>query len=387
VTVRHPIAAGETLSRILSRYDVASREATEWCRAASQKANLRRLVPGRHVALSFAGGELTTLQFPTDDEHNLVVTRISGSELNARIEALPAQTRIVGARGIVEGTFYRAAQQASVPEAVISSMVDLLAWKIDFSTDVRPGDHFRVLYEHRVAPDGRPLRPGRIVAAEYEGARRSAQAFLYEDEAGESVYLDAQARRVERAFLRYPLEFTRITSTFSHSRFHPILKRRRPHRGVDFAAPQGTPVRSIGKGTVRLAGWKGGLGRTVEVDHGDGVVSVYGHLRRIRSGIRPGAKVGRGEVVGAVGMTGLATGPHLHFALFERGRYVNPLKTRGWTPRVVKVDMRKFEVVRSELASQLRSIPGSYRLASSTPPVALSAVAQARQLGSIVLTL
>jgi murein DD-endopeptidase MepM/ murein hydrolase activator NlpD len=387
VTLRHLIARGETLGRILSRYGIPDREARDWCKAASRKANLRRLTPGRNVDLSFVGSKLEELQFAIDDERDLVVTRTDDPQLQVRVESVSVQLRVMGARALVEGTFYDAAQQAGLPDAVISSMVDILGWKIDFNADVLPGDYFRVLYEHRVAPDGRPLKPGRVLAVDYSGGKRSAQAFLYTSESGEDVYLDADGKPLDRVFLRYPLEFTRISSTFSHSRFHPILHQVRPHEGVDFAAPSGTPVRAIGSGVVRLAGWKGGLGRTVEIDHGEGLVSVYGHLSDVRQSIRPGAKVARGDIVGSVGMSGLATGPHLHFGLFDGARYVNPLNMSGTISSVTKVNYGEFDLARNDLVNQLRSIPGSYRPAPSTPPVALSDVAQARQLGAVVLTL
>jgi murein DD-endopeptidase MepM/ murein hydrolase activator NlpD len=387
VTVRHSIARGETLSQILARYGIPDREAQEWCKEASRKANLRRLTPGRSIDLSFSGSKLQELQFAINDERDLVVARTDGSRLRASIASLPVQLRVMGACGLVEGTFYDAAMQAGLPDAVISSMVDILGWKIDFNADVLPGDYFRVLYEHRVDCDGRPLKPGRVVAVDYSGGKRSAQAFLYTNEAGEDVYLDAEGNPLDRVFLRYPLEFTRITSTFSHARFHPILHQVRPHEGVDFAAPAGTPVRAIGSGVVRLAGWKGGLGRTVEIDHGDGLVSVYGHLSYVRQGIRPGAKVPRGEIVGAVGMSGLATGPHLHFALFDGARFVNPLNMSGRIASIAQVNHKGFDLVRNDLVDQMRSIPGNYRPTPSTPPVALSDVAQARQLGAVALTL
>jgi murein DD-endopeptidase MepM/ murein hydrolase activator NlpD len=265
-------------------------------------------------------------------------------------------------------------------------MVDLLAWRVDFNSDVRPGDHFRVLYQQRVAPDGRHLKPGRILAVEYTGRKSSAEAFLYKTDSGKVTYLNKEGKAVERAFLRYPLEFTRISSNFSYSRFHPILKRRRRHLGVDFAAPTGTPVRSVGAGTVKVSGWQGGLGRAVKIDHGGGLVTVYGHLRRINRGIQRGARVERGQTIGAVGMSGMATGPHLHFAVFDRGRYVNPLRLKA-APTVVKVDLENFESTRDELASRLRTIPGICPLVLSTPPVTLSAVAQAWQFNSVLLTL
>lgn len=385
--VNEIIGADGDLVGILSRYGLSTAEIRAWSDEVDRRWNLRRLMAGTPVTLSFVGGKLAELRVVVDDDSEIAVSRTRGEMLAGRIDVLPVQVRILGASGVVQSTFYDAMLEAGVPDPIISSMVDAMAWKIDFEADVHQGDYFRLLYEYRMTSEGRPLKPGRLLAAEYSGKVRSARVFLYTDESGESLYVDGEGNPVEPIFLRYPLEFTRITSAFSHSRFHPILKQRRPHEGVDFAAPSGTPVRAIGKGTVLTAGWKGGLGRTVEIDHGNGLVSVYGHLRDYRSGIRPGASVARGQIVGDVGTTGLTTGPHLHFAIFDRGRYVNPLTMSARTSSMVKVNLGVFRRTQRELARQMRDVPAAQRSAASTPPVALSDVAQARQLGVVALTL
>lgn len=381
----HAIRAGETLSGILSQYRVSAEEIGRWCEAIRRKMNPRRLAAGQQLTLSFEDGGLSELRYVLDGERHLVVRRNDGMDLEVEVEARPVDIRVVGARGVVGQSFYGAAKRAGVPDRIISAMADLLGWKIDFTTQVHAGDRFRVLYEQRFTPDGELLGPGRILAADFIGQARAAAAFLYEDESGESVYLDAQGQAVERTFLRYPLEFTRITSAFSYSRFHPILKRRRPHLGVDFAAPPGTPIRAIGGGKVRFAGWKGGFGRHVEIDHGDGFASAYSHLRGIN--VKRGSRVRQGETIGWLGQTGLATGPHLHFAIFDKGRYVNPMGLKD-RHRPVQVSAKRFAVAHAELVHQLRAIPGGLnRAISSTPPIAVSAVAQVRHLGPVVLTL
>lgn len=384
--VRHEIEAGENLSAILALYSVPKDEIQQWCDAARPKANLRNLVVGRDLTLGFDGSLLTSLRYAVDEEHELVIERDGWLGFDARLKELPVAVKTVGARGIVRSSFYEASKRAGVPDSVISEMVDLLAWKIDFNSDVHPGDQFRVLYEQRTDAEGRLLTPGHVLAADFAGRTHSASAFRYEDDRGEAVYLDANGEPVERAFLRYPLEFTRITSSFSYSRFHPILKRRRPHMGVDFAAPSGTPVRAIGAGKISFAGWKSGYGRHIEIDHGEGFSSVYSHLRAFRPGVRPGMAVKQAQIIGSVGQTGLATGPHLHFGMFKDGRYLDPLKMKQ-PARVVHVDAARFAAVHAELRRELRSIPGGYRTASSMPAIALSSVAQARQLGPVVLTM
>ena len=273
-----------------------------------------------------------------------------------------------------------------MPERIIAEMADALGSALDFGSEVHPGDRFRVLYEERLGKSGRRLKPGRLLMADFKGRAASAAAFLYESDDGKATYLDAEGRGLDGALLRYPLEFTRITSTFSSSRFHPILKRRRPHLGVDFAAPVGTPIRAVGNGTVKWAGWKGGFGRHIEIDHSGKLASAYSHLRRIHTTVKPGTRVKRGQVIGTVGSSGRATGPHLHFAIFENGRYVNPLKFRH-TPPVSTVDAADFQRVRAEIKKQLRLAEGGPRRASSTPPVLLSPLTAAQQLGPVTFTL
>lgn len=385
-TVGHPIAPGETFFAILSRYGVAKDEVQSVYDAARPETDLRRLAAGSVLSLNFAADQhFVGLQYEVDDEKRLVVER-AGLGFRARLEGLPYEVRVVGARGRIERSFYRAAHRSGVPDPVISQLVDLLGWKLDFGSEVRVGDRFRVLYEERVAPDGR-VRAGRVLAADFNGRVGTATAFLYQNDRGESGYLDAEGRSLEGGLLRYPVEFTRITSSFSRSRFHPILKRHRPHLGVDFAAPIGTPVRAVGSGKVRWAARKGGFGRHVEIDHGGGMISTYSHLNGIHPAIRAGRRVERGQLIGWVGKSGLATGPHLHFAIFEDGRYVNPLKVHR-APQIRSVDPKEFERIRVERLEQLRLVgAGELRATPSTPPVVLSSLAQARRLGPVGFTL
>jgi murein DD-endopeptidase MepM/ murein hydrolase activator NlpD len=386
-TVEHPIVRGETFGAILSRYGVSASEIHQWYEAARSKFDLHRLSPGQSLTLSFNEDQrLVALHYHLDGAKRLAVLWRGNRRYDARIEDLHVNVSIVGVRGTIQSSFYRGARIAGLPDSVISSMVDLLSSEVDFSSDVRPGDRFRVLYEQRRTVEGRTLEPGRILAADFVGRRISAAAFLYEDEDGHTTYVDSKGQPLDGALLRYPLDFTRISSTFSYSRFHPILHRRRPHMGVDFAAPRGTPVRAVGNGAVRWAAWKGGLGRHIEIDHGSGIISTYSHLQRIQSSLHNGVKVRRGEVIGWVGSSGLATGPHLHFAIFDNGRYVNPLKFHK-APAVTRINADQFERLRAKLVARMQVAAGTPRPTTSTPPVLLSSFGQARRLGPTVLTL
>lgn len=385
-TVDHPIARGENLGGILTGYGIPANELRAWYEAARPEVDLRRLAAGRAMTLAFATDQrLVALRYAVDDEREVVVKRVGRTKLRAWSEPRGATVRVAGVRGTVRDSFHGSARRAGVPDAIISAVVDWLGWKVDFESGVHPGDRFRVLYEQRVSADGRPLKAGRLLAADFIGQAASAAAFLYENESGESTYLDMEGRALDGAFLRYPVAFTEISSSFSSSRFHPISGRRRPHRGVDFAAPAGTPVRAVGTGIVRWAGWKGTFGRHIEIDHGNGLVSAYSHLRGIASSIVTRARVARGQVLGWVGQTGLATGPHLHFALFDHGRYRNPLALHRAPP--MRVDAEEFGRVRAAFARRLRAVQGLHAPTASTPPVMLSAVAQAREQGPVLFTL
>ena len=386
--VTHVVSRGETLGAIMARYGVGPGEVNRWWRAARPTRDLSKLAVGHEIELSFtAENRLVSLGYVIDDDERLIVERDrQEGSFRTRVVEQNVFVTPVGARGRVETTFYEAARQSGIPAAVISEMVDVLSVRLDFGSRVRPGDRFRVLYEGRQDDLGRHLAPGRILAAEYHGAHQSVSVFLYEGDSGHTTYVDGNGRRLDDSFLRYPLEFVKITSTFSHSRFHPILKRRKPHLGVDFAAPTGTPVRAIGAGTVHWSAWKGAFGRHVEVDHGGKMISAYSHLSRIHPSVKKGGDVQRGQVIGWVGRSGRATGPHLHFAVFENGRYVNPLKTRRSAPAVAKVDPGRFASQREALTSQLRAVTTHHKPRRSAQALPLSALTQADHLKPGALT-
>jgi len=367
-TSRHQIERGETLTSILRGYGLRHRDIALWDAAMQHTIGKLALAPGRALTLEFkSASELTSLSYPVDNQSRVVVER-SGRTLRGRTEPLVVKVSVAGAQGVVEKNFHLAARQAGIPDRVISQMADILGWEFDFRY-VRRGDRFRVLYERRISADGRVLPPGKVLAAEIRSGRRTVQAFYYDD-SGEGTYVDAYGVTLTQSFLRYPVEFTQISSLFSNERFHPILKTNRPHNGVDFAAPAGTPVRAAGDGTVTWAGPNGEYGNQVAIDHGDGMVTTYSHLSGIVPALRPEMHVRQGQVVGFVGQTGLATGPHLHFALFHNEQYMNPLTARVTLRRQVR-DPVRFELAKQTLLTQLVSVP----LPAPTGPVEPIAVA------------
>lgn len=376
---------GETLDQLLGGQGIGRDEIARWRRAARPFADLRRLDGGRALQLDLDdGGRLLALRYELDGEERLAVDAGPRGRLAARREPLPVRVRTIGARGTVGRGIKDAALRAGIPEPVISQLVDLLGWRLDFKEDVHRGDRFRVLWEQRSTPEGRLLKPGRIVAVEYEGRSESAAAYLLAD-GGEPAYVDGDGHPLDGAPLRYPLEFSRITSAFSDARMHPILHVNRPHLGVDFAAPAGTPVRAIGAGSVQFSGTRSGFGNHVEIAHGHGFVSAYSHLERIARGIDDGARVARGQLLGWVGQTGLATGPHLHFATFQDGQYVDPLSIR-YPDRLGTVEVADTTGRRRQLSARLWALPQNSPLTPTAPEMGLRALALASGVGPITLT-
>jgi len=241
------------------------------------------------------------------------------------LQLTPREARIAG---VVATTLHEAVKALGESPQLASDFADIFAWDIDFTRSVRPGDEFRVLYERLYFIDegGREsyLRPGRILAAQYEGAAGAHSAIYYESQPGQGGYYRADGSSVQRQFLQAPLRYARISSRYSAARHHPILRITRPHQGIDYAAPAGTPIWAVADGRVIYRGNAGGFGNLVKIRHARGYVTYYGHLSRFGSGLAVGQRVRQKQVIGYVGSTGLSTGPHVCFRIAQDGRYFNP---------------------------------------------------------------
>ncbi len=379
VEQKRVVQPGETLTRILADYGQGGAEALRWDEAMRRAAGEFALSPGHLLRLAFRGGRLERVSYEVDDCVRVVVNR-RGNALQGKTEPLQARVRLVAAEGLVTKNFFQAARQAGIPDKVVSQMADVLGGEFDLRR-VRPGDRFRVLYEHRTTVEGRTLPPGKLLAAEVRSGTRVAQAFFYND-GGQGVYVDGQGRTLTQGFLRYPVEFARISSHFSKRRFHPLLQVARPHYGVDFAAPAGTPVRAAGDGVVTFAGWDGEYGNRIELRHENGWTTEYAHLQRIAPTVRVGARVRQTQVIGWVGQTGLATGPHLHFGLFRNGQYQDPLTAKVELRREVQ-DPKRFALAKQAL---LRQISALVRPAAPLEPVLVAALPQPQRPAPVTIT-
>lgn len=318
-----PIKRGDSLYGILTSFDVTPEILPHIIEASKPVYNLERLVPGRTIKVGFREDRLVRIEYPIDELTLMVVKRVDGDRFKASKETIPLQKRLVLAMGKIEESLYEDMTKLGIDPEIVMNLADIFAWEIDFTTDMRKGDTFRVLYEEGIV-DGRVVKRGPIVAAMIMNQGKRYMAFLFEAN-GRKDYYNEKGRSLRKQFLKSPLNYRRISSFFSRRRYHPILKTYRPHHGVDYAAPVGTPVVSTGDGKVVYAGWKGGYGKLVVIRHNGTYSTVYGHLSHIAKGIRVGRYVKQGQVIGYVGSTGLSTGPHLHYEFRVRGKPVNPL--------------------------------------------------------------
>ena len=339
--VKHRLKSGEHLWGVLRKYELNDKERHRWLTALRGYRYVRRLRAGSNINLYFkapengngpdesnGAGNLQALEIVLRSDLRLTWYRDKQDILFYK-DKVPYQQEVRTVSGVItEGSLYGSAKRAGVDVAVISRMVDILAWDINFQRDLRPGDAYRVLYRRKFRPGSTASDRVHILAAEFVNQGRTYTAVYFEGDDGNGHYYNDGGGSVSRSFLRYPVEFRRISSRFSLRRFHPVLKVRRPHYGVDFAARTGTPVRAVGDGRITHAGWKGSYGRLVEVSHGGAMKTRYAHMRRYGPGIRRGVSVKKGQTIGYVGCSGLCTGAHLHFEMWQDNRYVDPLRAK-----------------------------------------------------------
>lgn len=286
-----------------------------------------------------------------------LVEEVEPGKLVARREKLPVEKRIARVEGKIEASLYEAMIATGQKPSLTMDFADIFDWEIDFLTEPRPGDRFRLVWEE-YWQDERKLADGRILACQYINRHKTHTAIYFEDPEGNKGYFTEEGKSLRKQFLRSPLSYRRISSYFSYRRFHPILKVYRRHLGIDYAAPSGTPVRSIGDGGVVYCGWERGFGRFIKIKHKRGYYTTYGHLRRYAKGIRTGAKVHQGQVIGYVGSSGLSTGPHLDFRMIKDGRYVNFLGLKLPSVKSIKKEyIEEFNRVKEAHLAQLESPP------------------------------
>jgi murein DD-endopeptidase MepM/ murein hydrolase activator NlpD len=343
---RTVVKTGATFSQMLSAMNIDPATVYSTTQAAGKVFNLRKIRPGRKLTVwRSPQGELRYANYHIDPEHDLWITK-DADNFHAEIKETPAVTHTIPVSGEVQSSLFDGVMAAGETPELAVRLADIFAWDVDFNTDTRPGDTFRLVVEKKEYADGSDPSYGRILVAEYSNAGHAYQAVLFHDSFGKPAYYSAKGESLQKLFLRSPLRFAaHISSHFSLHRYHPILKIVRPHMGTDYAAPTGTPVQAIANGRVIFAGRKGGDGNLVQLAHSRGYQTYYMHLSRIL--VHRGQIVRQGQTIGRVGATGLATGPHLDFRLRQNGRFVNFERLRLPPARpVAKADRAEFAAVR-----------------------------------------
>ncbi len=319
------ILRGDTVASILARLSVNDPEALSYLLQAKDVRSLYQLIPGRSIrVVTTQEGRLESLAYVNTDGRRLTVAR-NENGFSATEEVPQTEQWVMQSSGEIESSLFGATDAAGIPEMVATQIAEIFSSDIDFHRDLRRGDRFSVIYE-ALAADGEFVGFGRVLAAEFVNQGRTFRAVFFRDDEGRNGYYTPDGRNMRKAFLRSPIEFSRVTSGFSNSRFHPVLKAWRAHKGIDYGASTGTRVRVTADGFVTFAGRKGGYGNVVIVRHPNGYTTLYAHLSGFAQGIRPGKRIIQGEVVGLVGSTGLATGPHLHYEFHVNGVHQNPMR-------------------------------------------------------------
>ncbi len=352
------IQRGDTIPSVLSRLQVDDPEALQSLRGNREARALYQLVPGKTIRAKINGdGKLLALRYLAGTEVYSVERAGDALEVSRR----PAQleSRAMMASGEIRSSLFAAADAANLPDGVAIQIADIFSTDIDFHRDLRKGDRFSVVYE-AFYYQGDPVRTGRVVAAEFVNQGKTYQAIYFQNSEGKGGYYTLNGKNIRKAFLRSPLEFSRISSGFSKARFHPLLKRWRAHKGIDYAAPSGTRVKATADGAVEFVGRQGGYGNLVVLRHQSKYTTWYGHLSGFAKGLHKGSRVAQGDVIGYVGATGLATGPHLHYEFRINGVNQDPLRVVMPSAPPITAEVKPmFEAVARPLALRLEALRGT----------------------------
>lgn len=323
VTVR----AGDSLTSIFKNKHLKTEQLIAIMALPEGKENLTQLKPGQRIKfLIDEHRNILKVIYKPAVTSALTITRIKNL-FAGEVKKLPVETQQTFRHGTIKASLFTAGLRANLPSKLIMSLVDIFQWDIDFAKDIRPGDSFNVLYEEKYI-NGEKIATGNILAAEFTNQGKTYKAIRYTDPSGNAGFYSETGNSLKRRFSRTPVKFTRISSYFKPKRWHPLLHRFRKHTGVDYAAPAGTPIKATGDGKIAFIGRKGGYGNAIIIQHGRNYSTLYGHMLKFAKHLHVNSKIHQGQVIGFVGMTGLATGPHLHYEFRINNKHRDPLKVK-----------------------------------------------------------
>lgn len=351
----------DTLGSLLKRLNIRSNDAIDFLRTNQDASGLAsQLKPGQPIrAQTNEAGDLITLQYQINNSTVLEVVK-SDSGYMAKQHAINFSQHTVLKTATIRNSLFNATDEADIPDSVAMQLVDIFSTDIDFHTDLRKGDRLVVAYEAEYS-EGLQVKAGQVLSAEFTNDGKTYSAVMFRDPKGHVSYYTPEGKSLHKSFLRSPLEFSRISSGFSTGRLHPILQTIRAHKGVDYAAPIGTRVKAAGDGVVEFMGLKGGYGNVVILQHPNKISTVYGHLSRFAPGLHPGMKVSQGDMIAFVGMTGLATGPHLHYEFLLNGEHHDPVTVALPSAEPIPAAYKsEFLAQKAEYATQLHLLRASH---------------------------
>ena len=358
------VKSGDSLSKLFKRANLKPQQLDEVMKSGEAAKKLTRIFPKDTIrVLTDEQGKLQALHYEIDPETYIMVER-DKDELIAREHKHVIETRVAHSEGTIDSSLFLAANEANISENVIMELAGIFGWDIDFALDIRKGDSFKLLYEE-IYRNGEKIKDGEILAAEFINDGDIYRAVRYTNpETSRSEYYTPEGKSMRKEFLRTPVNFARISSRFTTKRYHPVLHKVRSHKGVDYAAKTGTPIRAAGDGKVIFKGKKGGYGRVVIIQHGSKYTTLYAHLNSYNKKIRVGKKVKQGQTIAYVGKSGLATGPHLHYEFRVNGVHRNPLTVKlPSSGPVPKRYMADFELTTTPVLAQLDLLTRDTQLA------------------------
>ncbi|MDX1453586.1 MAG: peptidoglycan DD-metalloendopeptidase family protein [Oleiphilaceae bacterium] len=360
------IKSGDTLSNLFQRAGYNDKIMYQVLGNNARKHELTRLFPGEELSFSTnENGKLLKIKLQRNPLEHYEFVRADDDSFSEQKHTREPDVHIAYAEGVIDSSLFLAGQKAGLTQAQIMELANIFGWDIDFVLDIREGDSFNLIYEELYL-DGDKYKNGRILAATFTNQGRQIDAVLYEQENGFSHYFTPDGNSMRKAFLRTPVDFARISSHFNLKRKHPILHKIRAHKGTDYAAARGTPIKAAGDGKVIHAARKGGYGKTVIIQHGQAITTLYAHMSKYAKGIRKGARVKQGQVIGYIGSTGLASGPHLHYEFRVNGVHKNPVRVKlPQAQPIPKQQLADFKKKTGVFLSQLQTFRESYQLASS----------------------
>ena len=345
------IASGDTISGLLGGYFSAA-EIHALNKQCKPVFPLSRLSAGQPYRLCLSDDDFERFEYDIDRDEQLIISRDVATFSVEKIP-IPYTTKTARVRGVIESSLFEAVTDTGESEVLAMNLADIFAWDIDFILDIRKGDSFQALVEKRYR-DGQPAGYGRILAAEFTNKGTTFQAFLYKDGDRRLDYYDADGRSLRKAFLKAPLSFSRISSGFTMRRFHPITKTWKSHPAIDYAAPRGTPIKSVGDGVIIKKGYTRGNGNYIKIRHNSSYETIYLHMKGFAKGIAKGKRVAQGQRIGYVGSTGLATGPHLCFRMYKNGAPVNPHRVKAPATKPISGASRaEFDIHAAKLMAEL----------------------------------